>query len=42
MPVLSTNSMNILGYTLVEGKLTPLQDKIEAILKLDPATTKKA
>jgi len=34
--------MNILGYTLVEGKLTPLQDKIEAILKLDPATTKKA
>ena len=35
-------SMKIMGYTLVDGNLMPSNDKIEAILKLGPAKTKKA
>ena len=34
-------SIQILGYTLTDGQLTASQDKIEAILKLGPAKTKK-
>ena len=34
-------SMNILGYTLMDGKLMPSDDKVEAIMKLAPAKTKK-
>jgi len=34
-------SMKILDYTLMDGKLMPSDDKIEAILKLAPIKTKK-
>lgn len=34
-------SMQILGYTLMDGQITPSDEKIEAILKLGPAKTKK-
>jgi len=34
-------SIKIMGYTLVDGNLMPSDDKIEAILKLGPAKTKK-
>ena len=34
--------MKSMGYTLVDGNLMPPDDKIEAILKLRPAKTKKA
>ena len=34
-------SMQILGYTLMDGQITPSDEKIEAILKLAPAKTKK-
>ena len=32
-------SMQILGYTLMDGQITPSDEKIEAILKLGPAKT---
>jgi len=34
-------SMQILGFTLMDGKIMPSDDKIAAILKLAPAKTKK-
>jgi len=34
-------SMQILGYTLMDGQITPSDEKIEVILKLAPAKTKK-
>ena len=34
-------TMHIIGYTLTNGKLAPYDEKVEAILKLGPAKTKK-